>query len=85
MPGLSGTKDNHLLLPLNVAQRVPGGADELLATDAKMCEIILRNEEVILCPILFIFSTPVRNNYSQPFQFTTSFLSSYSSLCLTGL
>ena len=45
--GFSGTKDNHLLLPLHVSQRTPDGADELLATDGKMCNLVLQNEEVV--------------------------------------
>ena len=45
--GFSGTKDTHLLLPLHVKQRDPDGADELLATDGKMCNLVLQNEEVV--------------------------------------
>ena len=45
--GFSGTKDNHLLLPLHVTQRTPDGATELLATDGKMCDLVLGNEEVV--------------------------------------
>ena len=44
--GFSGTKDNHLLLPFGVSQRTPDGAKELLATDGKMVELILRNKDV---------------------------------------
>eukprot|EP00965_Chrysotila_dentata_P092302 3046715-Pleurochrysis_carterae.AAC.1 len=45
--GFAGTKDNSLLLPLQVSQRSPIGASELLATDGKMCALVLTNTKVV--------------------------------------
>ncbi|KAL1498573.1 hypothetical protein AB1Y20_013890 [Prymnesium parvum] len=45
--GFSGTKDNHLLLPLQVSQQAPASVNELLATDGKMCGLIIRNTDVV--------------------------------------
>ena len=45
--GFSGTKDNHLLLPLHVSQCTPDGADELKATDGMMCNLLLHNKQVV--------------------------------------
>lgn len=44
--GFSGTKDNKLLLPLQVKQQVPN-LQTVVATDGKMLELVLRNDEVI--------------------------------------
>lgn len=44
--GFSGTKDNKILLPLQVKQQVPN-LQTAVATDGKMLELILKNDEVI--------------------------------------
>ena len=40
--GFSGTKDNNLLLPLHVQQRLPAD-EEMAATDGKMLSLVLRS------------------------------------------
>jgi hypothetical protein len=44
--GFSGTKDNRLLLPPQVELRIPED-DTLIATDGKMVDLLLENEEVV--------------------------------------
>jgi len=57
--GFSGTKENHLLLPFHVMQGLPKGADELLATDGKMCDLVLQNKEVSILPTTCALSAAV--------------------------
>ena len=45
--GFSGTKDGHLLLPVQVTQRTPADK-QILGIDGKMIELILRNERVVV-------------------------------------
>lgn len=44
--GFSGTKDNRMLLPLQVQQKMPD-SDEIRATDGKMLRTLLQNDVVI--------------------------------------
>ena len=59
--GFSGTKDNHLLLPLHVTQRYPEDAAELFATDGKMCNLVLQNEEVVCLEKKLVLTEAVLN------------------------